>query len=175
MGILSYNVFMMRSAQTSQLPVIPAKAGIHTGYPIDSGFRRNDEVDGVDRLSHAVFFANELNNYRLRKTKAVWTDIRRQKQSLQIQKVKPWRYSTGPKTAQGKARSAANSNKGKRRDVVSKIIRQALQAQSVFIRRVGRVLTLRNLGVEGADNLLERLCRTEGNIVTQNLLKALVF
>lgn len=38
-----------------------------------------------------------------------WSDERRAKQSVEIQTWRPWEKSTGPKTPEGKARSALNS------------------------------------------------------------------
>jgi hypothetical protein len=41
-----------------------------------------------------------------------WTEERRQRQSEAIQRWKPWEKSTGPKTIEGKQRSALNPYKG---------------------------------------------------------------
>ncbi len=40
--------------------------------------------------------------------KSGWTDERRAKQREAIHRWKPWENSTGPKTEEGKAQSAAN-------------------------------------------------------------------
>ena len=41
----------------------------------------------------------------------MWTEERRQKQSEAIQRWKPWLSSTGPKTENGKAKAAKNSER----------------------------------------------------------------
>ncbi len=41
----------------------------------------------------------------------MWTEERKAKMRLQIQRWKPWEKSTGPKTAAGKAASKGNSLK----------------------------------------------------------------
>lgn len=41
-----------------------------------------------------------------------WTPERRQQQSVLIQRWKPWRSSTGPRTESGKEKSARNAEKG---------------------------------------------------------------
>ena len=46
-----------------------------------------------------------------RRPKGLWTPERRAKQAELIRSTKPWLKSTGPRTQQGKARSAANALK----------------------------------------------------------------
>jgi len=41
-----------------------------------------------------------------------WTDEQRQRQREAIQRWKPWRQSTGPRTAEGKAKASRNGDKG---------------------------------------------------------------
>ena len=41
-------------------------------------------------------------------TKSAWTPERRARQRAIIARTKPWEKSTGPKTAEGKARSSQN-------------------------------------------------------------------
>ena len=41
-----------------------------------------------------------------------WTEERRQRQSELIQAWQPWEQSTGPRTAEGKAKSSQNACKG---------------------------------------------------------------
>ncbi len=41
-----------------------------------------------------------------------WTPERRARQALAIRRRRPWEHSTGPRTAEGKARSARNAYKG---------------------------------------------------------------
>lgn len=42
-----------------------------------------------------------------------WTPERRARQAELIRKWKPWEQSTGPKTAEGKAKSSQNAYKGR--------------------------------------------------------------
>jgi len=44
--------------------------------------------------------------------KSGWSDERRAKQAEAIRRWQPWRQATGPKTAEGKAKSARNADKG---------------------------------------------------------------
>jgi hypothetical protein len=41
-----------------------------------------------------------------------WTQERRQRQAAMIQQWRPWEKSTGPKTAEGKAKVSRNAYKG---------------------------------------------------------------
>jgi hypothetical protein len=41
-----------------------------------------------------------------------WTPERRAKQAEAVRRWKPWEKSTGPRTADGKAKSARNADKG---------------------------------------------------------------
>lgn len=41
-----------------------------------------------------------------------WTPERRARQSVAIQRWKPWEQSTGPQTAEGKANASRNADKG---------------------------------------------------------------
>ena len=41
-----------------------------------------------------------------------WTPERRARQTQAIRRWRPWEHSTGPRTAEGKARSARNAFKG---------------------------------------------------------------
>ena len=45
-------------------------------------------------------------------TKAAWTAERRAEQAERIRQAKPWAHSTGPRTAEGKAVSSRNADKG---------------------------------------------------------------
>lgn len=42
-------------------------------------------------------------------TKSAWTQERRARQSLKVRETRPWLSSTGPKSAEGKARSSQNA------------------------------------------------------------------
>ena len=63
------------------------------------------------RLKNAKNMTIELTNQRLRKIDGRSTDARKALQSRLIHAHKPWTRSTGPKSANGKARSALNATK----------------------------------------------------------------
>jgi hypothetical protein len=44
--------------------------------------------------------------------KTGWTDEARRKQAERIRQQQPWRFSTGPRTPEGKAKSSRNAYKG---------------------------------------------------------------
>lgn len=75
-----------------------------------------------------------------------WTIERRQKQAEAIQGWKPWEKSTGPKTTEGKAVAARNSDKG---------------CDSPRLRRMNKMLSrygtsfnaLQNSGIKTVDEL----------------------
>lgn len=61
-----------------------------------------------------------------------WTPERRARQAVLIRKWKPWKRSTGPRTAEGKARTARNGDKGGISQIERDMLRaigQALKAQ----------------------------------------------
>lgn len=64
-----------------------------------------------DRLAAVVKFSNELKDSRLREIKARWTPEKRAKQGQRAKKARPWLYSTGPKTPEGRSRSSQNARK----------------------------------------------------------------
>lgn len=53
-----------------------------------------------------------------------WTDERRAKQALVIQRWKPWEKSTGPRSPDGKAVSSRNAWKGGKRAKLRNIQRR---------------------------------------------------
>lgn len=59
-----------------------------------------------------------------------WTPERRARQAELIQHWKPWDKSTGPSTAEGKARVSRNAYKGGMR-VLMRELRQALRDQNM--------------------------------------------
>ena len=64
-------------------------------------------------LAHAVmveYLGNELMEAMMRKSG--WSKERRAKQAEAIRRWQPWNKSTGPRTEQGKAKSARNADKG---------------------------------------------------------------
>lgn len=101
-----------------------------------------------DRLSHALDFANELNESRLWKIKISyqkrWTRHRKTRQSVRIRLQKPWRRSTGPKTAQGKAITSRNALTGDHIDRAFFI--PALQANARFLSAVNLFVSLKRRG-----------------------------
>ena len=64
-----------------------------------------------------------------------WTEERRQKQSQLIRQWQPWSQSTGPRTAEGKARASANSYKGGHWKTLRELSR-ALREQSQSINNL---------------------------------------
>ena len=50
-----------------------------------------------------------------------WTDAERRRQSDLIRKWQPWEQSTGPRTAEGKARAARNADKGGTREMLREL------------------------------------------------------
>lgn len=66
-----------------------------------------------------------------------WTPERRQRQAEAIRRWKPWKQSTGPRTAQGKAKVSGNAYTGSewanlRRAI--KALNQALREQKDLFR-----------------------------------------
>jgi len=52
-----------------------------------------------------------------------WTEARKAQQSAAIRRWRPWRSSTGPRTAEGKARVARNAYRGGEREKFRAIVR----------------------------------------------------
>ena len=52
-----------------------------------------------------------------------WTLERRRRQAEQISRWKPWEQSTGPRTAEGKARVSRNAWKGGHREKLRELIK----------------------------------------------------
>jgi hypothetical protein len=68
-----------------------------------------------------------------------WTPERREKQAAAIRSWRPWEHSTGPRTAEGKARSSRNAYRGGLRRTIrelSKILTAELRAQREELRRI---------------------------------------
>ena len=59
-----------------------------------------------------------------------WSQDRRVRQAAAIQKWRPWEKSTGPRTAEGRARSARNAYRGGQRQR----FRQFVQSVSAGLR-----------------------------------------
>ncbi len=65
-----------------------------------------------------------------------WTLERRARQAELIRNWKPWEQSTGPKTAEGKARVSQNAYKGGTREFLremSRVLKEQRQAVREFI------------------------------------------
>ena len=63
---------------------------------------------------------------------SAWTPERRQRQREAIQRWKPWKQSTGPKSPEGKARAARNAwtgGHGAKLRQLRKELNQAMRAQ----------------------------------------------
>ena len=68
-----------------------------------------------------------------------WTPERRARQAALIREWKPWERSTGPRTAEGKSRTARNRFKGGHRArlrALSRLLRDAIREQRSLLRRV---------------------------------------
>ena len=68
-----------------------------------------------------------------------WTPERRARQTLAIRRWRPWEHSTGPRTTEGKARSAQNAYKGghwRREREFFKTARQVLRDQQEVLRTI---------------------------------------
>lgn len=63
-----------------------------------------------------------------------WTPEQRQQQAERIRNWCPWKHSTGPKTAEGKARSSRNRWKGGVRPMLRELAR-LLEAQRKTLKR----------------------------------------
>ncbi len=79
---------------------------------------KNPMIVGYVRQANVAYGPQQVNNM-IQENELLdadvangWTLERRQKQSAAIQRWKPWERSTDPKTPEGKARSAANADKG---------------------------------------------------------------
>ncbi len=53
-----------------------------------------------------------------------WTDERKARQAKAIKRWRPWEHSTGPRTAEGKARVSRNAYRGGARPTLRALARQ---------------------------------------------------
>lgn len=53
-----------------------------------------------------------------------WTPERRERMAELISAWRPWKHSTGPRSAEGKARSARNADKGGQREKLRSLMRE---------------------------------------------------
>jgi len=65
-----------------------------------------------------------------------WSEERRKKQAEMIRKHRPWEKSTGPKTLQGKERSALNALKHGAYTIQARHIKLALDMNKAFLQHV---------------------------------------
>ena len=63
-----------------------------------------------------------------------WTLERRQRQAELIRRWKPWEKSTGPKSPEGKARSAMRGFKGGTREMLRELARMLREQAEVMAR-----------------------------------------
>ena len=64
-----------------------------------------------------------------------WTPERKARQAQLIHNWRPWERSTGPKTAEGKARVSKNAYKGGRRDAL-RVLGRLLRVQKDGLERI---------------------------------------
>ena len=80
------------------------------------------------------FPPNELLNPARRGR--TWTPEQRAAQAAKIRRWRPWAQSTGPKTAQGKARAAQNALKHGSYSALERKLKRLLREQLAFVRMV---------------------------------------
>jgi hypothetical protein len=68
-----------------------------------------------------------------------WTEEARQRQAELIRQRRPWLKSTGPRTPEGKSRSARNAWKGGPRWHHHRRVMKRLRAQLALIRQFGEI------------------------------------
>ena len=86
-----------------------------------------------------------------------WTEERRQKARERILKNKPWENATGPKTAEGKQRSALNALKhGHRSRLLQKHFAGILSTNKVVVAQCLHIHSIQSLEVKFALALLEK-------------------
>ncbi len=79
-----------------------------------------------------------------------WSAEARKKQAMRIRQQQPWKHSTGPKSAAGKARSAMNAYKHGHFSAPAKQLRRLLHAQAHLLREMKqRVIHTRLCHPEG--------------------------
>lgn len=66
---------------------------------------------------------------------SAWTPERRARQSALIRTWRPWEKSTGPRTDEGKARTARNGDKGGAWKAERELTRELRQTTNNLIRR----------------------------------------
>ena len=79
---------------------------------------------------------NEVSNSKNPLKRRAWTESRRKTQAERAQKQQPWRHSTGPKTPEGKAKSAANAHKTGLHTAQIRKLRAVLRAHKAFLKEI---------------------------------------
>lgn len=72
-----------------------------------------------------------------------WTPARRAAQAARARLHKPWRFATGPRTAEGKAKAAQNGHKHGLYSAEFRALKDALRCQNRFLRIVRSALKQR--------------------------------
>jgi len=72
-----------------------------------------------------------------------WTQERRKRQAELIKNWKPWAHSTGPRTAEGKAKTARNADKGGSRQMLRELSRTLRAAMSEQQEEMADLIELR--------------------------------
>ena len=73
-----------------------------------------------------------------------WTAAQRAEYAALIRTRRPWELSTGPRTPEGRARSARNADRGgqwRRERVMMRALRAGLGAQQAALGRFARTVT----------------------------------
>jgi release factor glutamine methyltransferase len=94
----------------------------------------------TDRLSAVLKYTNEIGKKALLENKKArqkqWTPEKKSKQARIIQKYRPWERTTGPKTIEGKAKSAQNALKHGFRSRDYAELCRLLRLQDEYVRQV---------------------------------------
>ena len=94
-----------------------------------------------------------------------WTEKEKKRQACVLRRHKPWKKSTGPRTAQGKEKSKYNATKHGSRSAAFIRLRKALAAQGAYLKLVKDRI---KYGEKSCSQL-----KSFGNAVTNELLSAM--
>ncbi|GJL85253.1 MAG: hypothetical protein DHS20C02_10280 [Micavibrio sp.] len=78
--------------------------------------------------------SNELSNLKKQRKRRAWPEKRRKAQAERAKTQKPWKHSTGPKTAEGRAKTSQNAYKHGFYDVEMRNLRRILRLQRHYLR-----------------------------------------